>query len=133
MTFLHILYFFCIFSMYGPISFRSDSTRAELCKKRSSGSTEYCPSFDVSSSTFYTLVHAYKSHRTGNLKFTGDNLISVTNTTDETPSDSNQCQQIGLYADISILKKSIMVANEQTKGESKVFIQCIRLKFSNIP
>ena len=102
--------------MSGPITYLQDNTRAELCKKRSSGSTEECPKFNVASGSFYTLVHAYKSHRSGTLVFTGLNLISVTNTTEE-ESDTSQCQQKGLYYDIAILKNYVKVATQQTRGK----------------
>ena len=102
--------------MSGPITYLQDNTRAELCKKRSTGSTEYCPSFNVPDSSFYTLVHAYKPHRSGRLSFTGSNLISVTNTTEQEPGMS-KCQQKGLYYDISILKISINASTQQTRGK----------------
>jgi len=101
-------------SMSGPITYLQDNTRAELCKKRSTGSTEYCPSFNVADSSFYTLVHAYKPHRSGSISFTGSNLISVTNTTEQEP-EMSQCQQKGLYYDISILKISINSSTQQTR------------------
>ena len=102
--------------MSGPITYLQDNTRAELCKKRSTGSTEYCPSFNVADSSFYTLVHAYKPHRSGSLSFTGSNLISVTNTTEQEP-EMSQCQQKGLYYDISILKISINSSTQLTRGK----------------
>ena len=102
--------------MSGPITYLQDNTRAELCKKRSTGSTEYCPKFNVAGSSFYTLVHAYKPHRSGSVSFTGSNLISVTNTTDQEP-EMRQCQQKGLYYDISILKNSINVSTQLTRGK----------------
>ena len=117
--------------MSGPITYLQDNTRAELCKKRSTGSTEYCPSFNVAGSSFYTLVHAYKPHRSGSVSFTGTNLISVTNTTEQEP-EMSQCQQKGLYYDISILKNSINVSTQLTRGKcarmngkcsSKLFFQ----------
>ena len=100
--------------MSGPITYLQDNTRAELCKKRSTGSTEYCPSFNVADSSFYTLVHAYKPHRSGSLSFTGSNLISVT-TVDDT--EMSQCHQKGLYDDIAILKNYVKVASQQTRGK----------------
>ena len=108
--------------MSGPITYLQDNTRAELCKKRSTGSTEYCPSFNVADSSFYTLVHAYKPHRSGSLSFTGSNLISVTNTTEQEP-EMSQCQQKGLYYDISILKISINSSTQLTRGK------CIKLNW----
>ena len=102
--------------MSGPITYLQDNTRAELCKKRSTGSTEYCPSFNVAGSSFYTLVHAYKPHRSGSVSFTGSNLISVTNTTEQEP-EMSQCQQKGLYYDISILKISINSSTQLTRGK----------------
>ena len=112
--------------MSGPITYLQDNTRAELCKKRSTGSTEYCPSFNVADSSFYTLVHAYKPHRSGSLSFTGSNLISVTNTTEQEP-EMSQCQQKGLYYDISILKISINSSTQQTRGK------CIENVFKRNP
>ena len=44
----------------------------------------------------------------------GSNLISVST---ENDTEMSQCQQKGLYYDISLLKDYVQVATQQTKGK----------------
>ena len=101
-----------------PITFRGEDTLAELCHSRGSSATESCTvSNGRANSTLYTLVHAYKAHRSASLKFTGSNLLFVKNQTDIDPV---VCQQTGLYHDIVNLKKSIGQTQQETKGKIRV-------------
>jgi hypothetical protein len=98
-----------------PITYRSSNTLGELCHSTGSSATESCTvSNGRANSTVYTLVHAFKAHRSASLKFTGSNLLFVKNQTDIDPV---VCQQNGLYHDIVNLKKSIGQTQQETKGK----------------
>ena len=73
-----------------------------LCSSRGYGGYEKC-AVTTELSTFYTEVHAHKSHGIGRLIFTGLNLTYVTNAnkTEESPPLANyNCNQTTTLFDI---------------------------------
>jgi len=98
----------------------STSSSSRLCKSAEDSGRERCPTpRDTTVSTFYTIVHAYRSHPSGTLTFTGSNLISATNAnqTEESMSVVTQhCEQIGLFDKMDDLQSAIEESQLDAQG-----------------
>ena len=98
----------------------STSSSSRLCKSAEDSGRERCPTpRDTIVSTFYTIVHAYRSHPSGTLTFTGSNLISATNanqTEDSMSLVTQRCEQIGLFDKMDDLQSAIEESQLDAQG-----------------